>query len=160
MRPELRRAEAEVNRLQCLFECALWYNFEQNARRWSWPWHMSYLDSDIHLHGMIVGEYEIVRHTTWFAGMLRDAPPFPLQILVAECDRARAYVEECREHIRNVLDYAPGGRLYQEVSDHFYATAALQTHDASAAATPWDGSPARSSKKKRSKRPMCRDTAV
>lgn len=122
---QYRDAVTELARIQSLMKDVAWYNFETVAREWKHPWPLSFLDSTLILEGH---RYETVvkrgrMHekgcfTEYYNGPVRDAPALPPQIVLTELAVAHADVQRAAEQCSAPYEWAPGGRLYEEMLRH------------------------------------------
>ena len=113
-------ARQEYVRLGNLFRDVCWYNFETECRKWNAPWRPSDPDSFVHL---FAHRYKLQwnrRHLResacfpcYYTGPVSDAPPLPPQIVLAELEQAKQYMEACRSQTSAPIDWAPGGAKYE-----------------------------------------------
>ena len=120
---EYRDAHTEFLRLSELFKDVCWYNFETRCRTWGAPWRATRLDSPIELLGMHFERkwnrgclFEHGHFPAYYAGTVGEAPPLPPEILLHELKEAQAYMEACQQQITAPYDWAPGGRLYEQLA--------------------------------------------
>ena len=119
---EYTNAQLECQRLSNLFKDVCWYNFETKCRTWQNPWPMSWEGSDIELHGVSIEvdrrngrDREIGHFPVYYRGSIRDAPPLPPEILLKELKDASDYLKFTQQQITAAHDWAPGGKLYQQL---------------------------------------------
>ena len=119
---ELTDATRELDRLLELFKDVCWYNFETKCRTWSYPWPSSIESSFIELHGSAIDlddsrgrRREVGRFPLFYAGSVEHAPSLPPQIILNEIQDAIDYKNECEQHRSAPFDWAPGGKLYNEL---------------------------------------------
>jgi hypothetical protein len=117
---EYYNAQIEVTRLETLLKNVYWYNFETQCRTWQTPWRYTEPSSLCVLTTYRYEHYEDCRECCdfreYYGGPIRDAPPLPPQIVKAELDEARAYVEACRSQCHAPAEWAPGGALYKALA--------------------------------------------
>lgn len=125
MQSKTRAADEEVMRLQELFRCACWYNFETQCKKWVYPWYETVRDSNIMLEGACYELHdrhghtiEIGRFPTWYSGSIENAPPLPIQIVKAELAEAKAYAALCESRETDAYEYAPGGKAYEQLLEN------------------------------------------
>ena len=115
---ECKRAYSEYLRLCSLFKDCCWYSFETACLTWRHPWRVSDRDSIVCLQGV---RHELTAHgehtsfPNYYCGRLADAPLLPLRIVLAEMHEAKRYWNECAERCTAPYDWAPGGKLYEEL---------------------------------------------
>lgn len=119
---EYMNAQLECKRLTKLFKDVCWYNFETKCRTWRHPWPESWEGSAIELHGVSIEidtrngrNREIGHFPVWYQGSIRDAPPLPPEILLKELRDASDYLKFTRQQTTAAHDWAPGGKLYQQL---------------------------------------------
>ena len=120
---EHRYALSEYKRLEELLRNVVWYNFETVARSWRSPWPESYPETTLTLHGM---RYDVVKgrgghkaekgaFPIYYKGTVRNAPPLPPEIVLAELEVAYRLVKETDAAAAAPYEWAPGGRLYERM---------------------------------------------
>ncbi len=120
---EHARALEEYHRLETLFRDVAWYNFETVARNWRTPWPVTIVDSELLLRGAryVIEERrggrtrESARFPVYYSGPVSDAPPLPPEIVLHELKAAYDLVVALRDACSAPYDWAPGGRLYEEM---------------------------------------------
>lgn len=112
-------AQREHERLTALFKDVCWYNFETQCRTWRHPWPESWDGSEIMLHGVSIHidrrNRESGSFPVYYEGTIRDAPPLPPEIILKELKEASEYLKFAREQCTAAHDWAPGGKLYEEL---------------------------------------------
>jgi hypothetical protein len=119
---EHTQAKLECERLEALFKEVCWYNFETKCRTWVHPWPESWGGSSIELHGVRITvdnsrgrAREIGEFPVYYHGSVADAPELPPQILLVELKSAYEDVRRAFENCTAPYDWAPGGRLYNQL---------------------------------------------
>ena len=118
-----RYAVSEYKRLEELLRNVVWYNFEVAAREWRHPWPESYPDTTLTLHGM---RFELVNarggrkaekgsFPIYYNGAVRNAPALPPEIVLRELEIAYNLVKETELACAAPYEWAPGGRLYEQM---------------------------------------------
>lgn len=113
----------ECKRIEELFKDVVWYNFETVARTWKLPWPQSVAESHLELHAH---RYSVVRSRGgrecekaefpyYYQGPVGDAPPLPPVIVLQELQSMYKAIKEAAERCAAPYEWAPGGRLYQEL---------------------------------------------
>lgn len=113
----------ELKRLEMLFHDAAWYHFETAAYTWKEPWiesvHTSTLELHAHHYKLVPSRgghvCEKATFPYYYCGPVSDAPPLPPVIILKEIIATRAAVEEAARKCAEVYEWAPGGRLYEEM---------------------------------------------
>ena len=120
---EYRDACVEYDRLQELFRDVCWYNFETTCRAWAPPWRESRQDSEVQLLGMSFrrkwSRGRLIEHghfPSYYTGVIRDAPVLPPQVVLSELRAAEEYMGACKTQMSAPRDWAPGGRLYENLA--------------------------------------------
>lgn len=120
---EHRRLVQEAKRIEQLFIDVSWYNFETCAREWEHPWPETMSDSNLELHAQ---HYEIVESRGgryaekatfpyYYQGPVGGAPKLPPIIVLEELKLANDAVKKAEESCLAPYEWAPGGRLYEEM---------------------------------------------
>lgn len=119
---EFDRAVDELTRLQELATHVGWYNFETVCRHWRSPWAVTLQSSPVVMHGARHvfksrrgRRREVSEYPIYYEGTIGEAPPLPLQIVLSEITDARAAVEALKLSCAAPYDWAPGGRLYEQM---------------------------------------------
>ena len=119
---EYRFALQELDRLEMLLRDVMWYNFETVARGWRYPWFESYSDCTVELFGVRSELHrkrghiaEKVTFPVYYYGHISDAPPLPPEIIMAEIRMAKELVEDAKVACSAPYEWAPGGRLYEQM---------------------------------------------
>jgi hypothetical protein len=119
---EHTRAQLEYQRLTALFKDVCWYNFETKCRSWKEPWAESWEGSEIELYGLRIEvdtrhgrDREIGYFPVYYRGSIEDAPSLPPEILLNELKDASDYMEYTLKQCTAPHDWAPGGKLYEQL---------------------------------------------
>ena len=109
---EFYNAQKEVERLEDLWDDAMWYNSEVQAFfNWKGPWYTSSPESVVemfsqdHLHE---SNYEY-----YYRGTIDSAPLLPPMIVYSELQPARELRDLKRKQLSALQDWAPGGKMYE-----------------------------------------------
>ena len=129
-------AVSEYERLEALFGDVAWYNFEVAAHKWRDPWPSSWTEGTLTLKGkrfdLVQGrggrQVEKRSFPIYFQGTVCDAPPLPPQILLSELELARQLVAETSIACAAPDEWAPGGRLYQQMLETSPGVAAFSSN--------------------------------
>ncbi len=120
---EHHRLSEEYSRLKELLHDVIWYNFETVARTWHSPWPESIGDSRLELHAH---RYYRIRnrsgrwsekseHPFYYEGSVDNAPPLPPAIIFEELKLVRKALEVVEASCAAPYEWAPGGRLYEQM---------------------------------------------
>ena len=118
-----RYALQEYNRLEIMLRDVVWYNFETVARTWRHPWPESFPQTTLTLHGMRFQltngrggrKAEKADFPIYYCGAVQDAPPLPPQIILHELEDAYRLVKETEAACAAPYEWAPGGRMYEQM---------------------------------------------
>ena len=118
-----RDAVQEFQRLKQLMCDVAWYNFETVARAWRYPWPVSMQNTSLTLHGMRCEHVQSRRgrrhekssFPVYYSGKVCKAPPLPPQILLNELQVAYEHVKDMEIACAAPYEWAPGGRLYEQM---------------------------------------------
>ena len=121
-RKDHKQAVEECKRLESLLADVVWYNFETACREWQHPWPQSFGDSPVVLHGARYA-YACKRgrlresgsFPIYYEGIVQHAPKLPPEIVLLEVQSARSDVEASEKLTTAPWDWAPGGRLYEQL---------------------------------------------
>ena len=119
---EHKRAVVEYGRLELLMKNVAWFNFETKCRSWRSPWSESQEGSMLTLLGQSYTNTikrgrvrEVARFPTYYHGTVHSAPNLPPQIVLNELKLAEALVRELETQCAAPYEWAPGGRLYEQM---------------------------------------------
>lgn len=120
---EHKYALLEYQRLEELLRNVVWYNFETVALTWRYPWPESYKDTTLTLHSQ---KYDLVKGRSgrkaekgsfpmYYHGTVSNAPPLPPSIVLHELELAYQLVKDTEAACAAPYEWAPGGRLYEQM---------------------------------------------
>lgn len=120
---EFRQLKDECVRLQQLLKDVVWYNFETVAREWKHPWPESFKGSFLELHAHRYStvqsrggrQCEKATYPYYYQGPVANAPPLPPTIVLHELQLAYEAVREAETRCAAPYEWAPGGRMYQQL---------------------------------------------
>ena len=119
---EYKQLKRELKQLKEIFRHVCWYHFETQCKNWKSPWHESFDESHITLHGhcfckkWVKGRYvEEGRFPIYYDGAVVNAPCLPPIVIFKEIEAVQEQVNYMKEARWAPYDYAPGGRKYEEL---------------------------------------------